>query len=69
MDQALASIAAVNDVDILAIFDSTGERRGSIILNGDTLEGKAIREAVQQALKKEMGSPIDRIKNTYVTTL
>ena len=28
-----------------------------------------IREAVQQALKKKIGSPIDRVKNTYLTRL
>ena len=69
VDQALASVAAVNDVDNLAVFDSSGERRGSIILNGDTPAGRAIREAVQQALRREIGSPIERIKHTYVTTL
>ena len=69
VDQALASVAAVNDIDNLAVFDSTGERQGSIILNGDTEEGRTIREAVRRALDKEIGSPIERIKNTYVTTL
>ena len=69
VDQAVASVAAVNDVDNLAVFDSTGERQGSIILNGDTEEGRTIRDAVRRALDKEIGSPIERIKNTYVTTL
>ena len=63
--QLLLSIAQMNDVSNIAVFDSTGAHHGSRLVKADTEAGQAIRDAVRAATNKREGTPIERIQNTY----
>ena len=65
IQQPLASVAAINDADNIAIFDSSGEHHGSRIVKASSPEGRQIRELVQKA----KGTEMRRIKNTYIARI
>ena len=64
--QALGSVAECNDAGNMVLFDSSGDHKGSIILSSDTPEGKAIRVIAKKAQGKGTGTPMERIRNSYI---
>ena len=67
--QALGSVAECNDAGNIAIFDSSGEHSGSILLTAASEADRVIRRAVELAQKAGAGSRMHRVGNTYVTKI
>ena len=66
---SLLSVAQMNDVGNLAVFDAVGDRQGSRIIKGNSPAWRAIRQAVREATAKKEGTAIRRVKNTYYMNL